>query len=262
MDADANRLRMFGGDCIGHRPSLRPAYLGLLRLSWPNWDIDWAHDGIVELREFTFGVSRRVDELDLAVMIKSCDECRARAPLSKREPLPFPEWNQGQDVAVVSFVSNAAGVSDHIVPSDTVTELLGYGPDLAQHLGERFRGALPAAEDNLMIRGGAIVEPEWRRLTVWFERARLMDMGYIALRWPGWTLLRQNEGLALHAAQTGRERSRYQPTTEAAIAQILREIDDERLFRELPEVERVIQGADPTNEARRLADHLLKWSLL
>src|SRR4051812_33868044 len=46
LDADARRLRMFGGERIGYQPSLRPAYLGLMQLIWPGWDVDWAYDGI------------------------------------------------------------------------------------------------------------------------------------------------------------------------------------------------------------------------
>lgn len=256
LDADARRLRMFGGELIGYEPSLRPAYLGLLHLIWQGWDVDWAHDGICELTALVVhGGPITTDDVDEAALARL--QLMDPASLATREPLYDPGLASGESVVLVSFLDGDSGsVDDHVVPCDDAAYLLGLGPDLQHHLGERFRCALPTEEDDLHLRGGAVVDPEQLCVTVWMDKPRLLDFQHLARRWPEWTLQRQDEGLAHHIRQTGRDPAHHCRDAPAAIARILEKLDESRRFREDPAVRAILRGVAEADEPRRLAEHI------
>jgi hypothetical protein len=254
IDKDRRILRMFGGETAGLYVSLRRAYLGLLRFSWPNWDIDWAYDGIDELGEFAFGVRRGViDQPSLAIMAGVWQKTR---PIAEREPLYDPELARGEDVVILSFLRENGACIDYVVPSDNGFETLGLGPELENHLENRFLCDLPTEEHDLILRGGAIIEPARKHINVWFDRSSPMGLHFLAERWAGWTLVRQNKGLAWHAERTGRDPERHGLSLPIAIARILTKLDEYRVFRNHPGVRGILAGVNEADEAYCLAKHV------
>lgn len=259
VDEDRQILRMFGGENVGPCVSLRPAYLALLRLVWPNWDVDWAYDGIEELGEFAFRTHRgAIDKRDYEIMRGVWEKAR---PIAERSPLYTPELAEGEDVVIVSFLHEGAKWIDYVVPSDNAFEILGLGPDVEHALDPSFRCELPTEEHNWILRGGAIIEKGRRHLAVWFDQPSLIGLHYLAERWAGWTLERQNKGLPWHAERTGRNPEHYRLPLDVAIAKLLAKLDEYRSFRDHPAIREILrgfgaQGAKEAEEAVCLAKYI------
>lgn len=52
LDTHRNRMMLFGCDDITYDIPLRRVYHELIQLIWEGWQIDWAHNGIIDLAEY------------------------------------------------------------------------------------------------------------------------------------------------------------------------------------------------------------------
>jgi hypothetical protein len=57
VDLDLRVLLFYGGEDIGLNVSQRNAYILLMQQNWPNWTIEWAHQGVVDLGNY-LGIPR------------------------------------------------------------------------------------------------------------------------------------------------------------------------------------------------------------
>lgn len=260
IDKDRRILRMFGGDTVGSMISLRPAYLALLRIVWPDWNIDWAYDGIEELGEYAFRTPRgAIDVKDYNIMTGVWQKAK---PIPERSPLYTPELAEGEDVVLLSFLRESGEWVDYVVPADNAFEILGYGPNVENWLDHSFRCELPTEEHNLILRGGAIIEPRRHNFAVWFDQPSLIGLRFVAERWEGWTMERQNKGLAWHAERTGRNPENYRIPLQVAMTRLLEALDEYRGFRVHPAVREILRGVNAESEAECLAQYLKRSSLL
>jgi len=254
IDMDRQILRMFGGETAGVHVSLRPAYLALLRIMWPNWDVDWAYDGIDELGDVAFQTTR--DPIDERHFQTKKEVWQRVRPIAERTPLYSPVLADGEDVVILSFFYGPGECIDYVVPSDNAFEILALGPQLKDHLNANFQCELPTEEDNLVLRGGAIIEPGRKHVDVWFDQSSPIGMRLLTECWEGWTVERHNKGLAWHAERTGLDPEEYRLPLEVAISRLLTALDEYRGFRNDPLVRKILVGVDEADEARCLAKHL------
>ena len=176
LDPIQRRLLLFGGVDETYNPYLHSLYLRLLECAWPDWKVDWAYEGILDL----------VRSLEVADAVVDLPE--GRTPPRPRTP----NLTRPQDPWCHTLVHLDGGW--YTLEND-LQDLLPHGPSLVAHLQKLPQHTLMGEDPPVAVLG---IDSPSRQL-FYFQA---VDCPFLssdtATAWKGWqTRLDRRQSYAL-----------------------------------------------------------------
>lgn len=191
VDHDRRVLLWFGGEDVMHDVPLRRVQFALMRRLWPDWEVRWAHEGIVDIAEYV-GVPRRE--------VLSAQAARDRSGPSLAPP-EERDW-----VTDVVAVRSSRGVL-RLFPLDFAhpPDLLSAGPQLLDAASaEAGHSQLDwAAWTQIFPAGGSLVDEAERLVAFWCAADAPDCLARVTKAWPGWDVRWLREDYEAWAALLG-----------------------------------------------------------
>ncbi|MEV5711143.1 hypothetical protein [Actinoallomurus sp. NPDC052274] len=167
IDHRARRLVFFGDDLLREMPARR-AFLRLLALTWPEWDVSWAYDGLGDL----------ADQAGFGRAAVRRDAGRERA----MPEVPMPS-GEGARVAHLVTVRNGTGALTVHPFARAGDHSAWQGPGLLDRLPD---GGLTRLDLRAVPESGLHVDVRTRTAEVWTAAAVPGLRPLLAELWPGW----------------------------------------------------------------------------
>lgn len=219
VDADHRLLLLFGGEDLAGEHLLQRAYVEMLSVVWAGWRVRWAYGGMADIARAA-GVEPRPEDpepLPAASLRPWRAETRAwsRGSDGRYAWHPHPDpWNRPLDDEMLYFNRSEcsfcvitshgpSGTHDHPIAGRLAT-VLAHGPGLRELLADHPPvPPSPALND---ANGGAVVDWDARTLRYWTGWAEPSWLpGRLREAWPGWSVDRDDRGLAAQFTTTGRD---------------------------------------------------------
>ena len=190
IDFDARRLQCWGGEDVCFEPRLRKLWLQLVVISWPNWQVSWAEDGICDVAQ-VFGIPLpSVQKCTMEDVILSDEELLKKDSRCSRTFVTIRQ-NDGQlaDRSVGTpldcFIRKGPRIIELIEQLPTCSVPNEDGPQQ-----ECLFIDLP--ERSLWLNfGNSCVLPQWTHV--------------VETHWPGWEVHQHCWGMERHLALTNRD---------------------------------------------------------
>lgn len=186
MDVDRRRLVFFESATDRERAAIRDALMVLVRASWPGWDVQWAHRGVVDVAD-GMHLDPRELEVDPGLLYVG-------------DPLRTACAVDGS--TLVTLVANDVRHVRASLAIGALENLLARGPVLAREIED---AVAVSSFREIDVWEGAILDVAARRLAYWSsltERDRRRDL---EASWPEWTVERFTGGYREHLARAGLE---------------------------------------------------------
>lgn len=173
VDVDRKQLLFFGGESILYHVPLRRVYLQLQQQTWPDWTVNWAFEGIVDLAEYV-GVEREI------VLSERDDEDQ----ITRLDPPEERDWIQ----CVGTF--QIQGNILHFPLSGLLEDYLMAGPQLLddcqnQKAYSQFRYADWTTE---FPTGGFHVDADQKIISFWNATDCPGLFNQVKAKWPDWNV--------------------------------------------------------------------------
>jgi hypothetical protein len=174
LDTTRRELVLWGGEELHADVPLRRLYMHLLARMWPDWQLRWAHEGILDL-------SRRIGVPDTEVLERDPD-----SDLGVGGPAA-PSL-----VRTIATVIRPEGhLTVHALGSTPPQTLLG-GPAMLETIDARpttrpLERLDVVWEEDSWLDGGVHLDLTARTLAFWCVRD-VSHLAVIRARWPGWTI--------------------------------------------------------------------------
>jgi hypothetical protein len=190
MDCDHKHLLFFGGGALEHSLPLRRVYLQMLAHFWPGWELQWAHNGLLDLARYV-GV-------DSGKIVVSDGDYETSPKLGRLRSL---RRRSAGEPGVWFTVRDANGRLADNYFKDVMQSLLLAGPVLLDRFPRRVIDPIPP-EDR--VKGGAWIDVFQKELIFWrAESVPELDRRFGA-KWPGWSVRRQTQGWRTQLDLSGR----------------------------------------------------------
>lgn len=176
VDTHQRHLLLYGGESLSLDIPLRRVYMALLQENWPDWTVQWAHDGIADLGAYV--------GLDRSRFAHDHPERYALDMLSLEPP------KEERYTSIVGSFRFEDG-SVHLFPIDDLraSDRLAYGPELVEVAKQRGGvETLSLADLDEFPLAGFHIDVAEKRLEFWSAD----DPGVLHLLtplWPGWELI-------------------------------------------------------------------------
>ncbi len=187
VDSDRRYLLLYGGEDLKYDIRLRRVYLGLLQLAWPDWTIEWAHDGIAEIARYVgVQIPETRDDVNPATL---------EAPQEK-------EWVS----FIGSFVLEDGALRLFPLGYFASSEALLTGPGLLEDARQRPGFESLQLDDwlkpNDFPAGGFHIDVPKRQIVYWSAHDP-DQLQHIQGAWPGWDVRWLEDRYEDHLALTG-----------------------------------------------------------
>ena len=204
LDLDSNEL-VFYQQHTGYHPEVRKHLLPLMQYAWPGWELRWAIGGIVEIATLLG------NDLEQVRCIEDGDAHEA-----------IPNWDDPLEWVSSILTIQSRGVAiDYCLPFCALGPLM-TGPDVIDVLRRRASSSWTLADLKDDWESGANIDVDHGDISIWFLTS--MDQERIERlrrQWPGWTIVRHDEGLPGQLERSGRDPAIGQIGEEAAIREII-----------------------------------------
>ncbi len=206
MDEDRQHLLFFGGGDLEHNLPLRQVYLQMLTHFWPGWDVEWAHEGLLDIVRYL-----GVDSSKIVVRDSDYETCPKLGRIRSLR-------RQGPNEQGVWFtIRDADGRLADNYFKDAMQTLLLAGPALLDRFPRRLIDQIPP-EDR--VKGGAWIDVRPKELIFWRAESVPELERRFGAKWPGWSVRRQTEGWQTQLELSGRRA----PDLRADPAKLVRDV--------------------------------------
>lgn len=175
LDLDKKKLILYGGEVIKYDIPLRNLYLNLIGKVWHGWDIEWAHEGIIDLATYVGYPKEKV--------LTSSEDDIYGPSLA-----PPEEKNWVDTVASVKFSQTELLLFPLCGGVDV---FLLYGPDLINKIDKSYgykRITLDEWSHDFPV-GGFHIEILSRRLEFWHANDIPNISHRLQAKWSGWEVI-------------------------------------------------------------------------
>lgn len=180
IDVDRHCLRFFSsGDWVYRNIPYRRAYLALMKETWPGWEIDWAHQGILS-------ITRYLGLPDESFLIGSQTDVNAPIDGGSASDERFRILTEFPEDNLTLLTTTANGIA-------RVGRV--YGDDRSLMLGPAQFETLPEIDvsqsfawEGEMPEGGVHVDFDRKSLNFWFAIDTPAVEERAAAGWPGWEI--------------------------------------------------------------------------
>ena len=192
-DFDHQLLLLQGGLQVQYILPVRRAYLEMARACWPEWRVEWAIRGVIDVAQHAGLPTTGLDQ----------------------HPLALPPEDQLRTPGMIgsfSWVTVVGDVTQDYSFRPMPGQLLLVGPRLLDCCQQGTPGQLPA-EDHLG--GGLLLKPDARYLGWWSTNDLRPAAADVETIWPGWQVHELTQGLRDQVAGSGRDPAPYTVSAES-----------------------------------------------
>ena len=218
LDSDRRTLLFWCDGKIGHFPYLRRVLLPVLRALWPDWSVDWATQGVVDVARY---LGRDPARYVFA------DRYSGSFPyVGDVETLCATGDDPERDATALTVTHEDGRVADYLLASEPKRIMLA-GSAILPVLARKESTALPD-ERNDALQGGAYLDVAAH--TVWVWAPHTIDPIYLddlTRSWPDWSIRSHVEGLVRQVILSGRSADSIMVPPDEAIVELADEFVDD-----------------------------------
>ncbi len=226
LDSDRRTLLFWCDGKIGHFPYLRRVLLPVLRALWPDWSVDWATQGVVDMARY---LGRDPARYVFA------DRYSGSFPyVGDVETLCATSDDLDGNVTILTVTHEDGRIADYSLVSEPERVMLA-GPAILPVLTRKGSAPLPDERDDA-LQGGAYLDVAAHAIWVW--EPHTIDPVYLdalTRSWPDWSIHSHVEGLVRQVILAGRSADSIMVPPDEAIVELADEFVDDDEEPELPE---------------------------
>lgn len=191
LDSEKKVLLFFGGEDERFDIPHRRLFIQLMGTLWTGWQINWAHNGIVDIAGYV-GVPPQ------AVLSNRELECSTR--LLTLEPPEEKEWTD-----LIASIRFDDGEKLFFPLSGSLDDYLSQGSDMLRQINRSYGyERLDLKEwSHSFPQGGFHIDELTKRVHIWNVDALLREKEYIRKQWEGWVLCDEGDSFETHATLAG-----------------------------------------------------------